>query len=116
MTPDVDHWREMARQVSVAIGFISGSDRESFKENDALQYAVAYAVTLFSEAASRVSGDGKASHPELPWKVFAGMRERLLRQGIRVEPSRLWDTVDKEFRGMLPVLEGMIPGMNEEEK
>ena len=61
-----------------AISFIAGLDEAAFLASRLHQSAVIRSLEIIGEAASKVSGDLKAVHSEIPWRDIVAMRHRLI--------------------------------------
>lgn len=72
--------------------FIDGRSREEFEYDIQLQFAVARAIEIIGEAASRVSNEGRLLLPDFPWVKMVGIRNRLVHAYIHVDRDVLWNT------------------------
>ena len=54
-------------------------------------------IEIIGEAASRVSQDFRATHPQLPWADIVGMRNRLIHAYFDINLDRVWDTIKKDL-------------------
>jgi uncharacterized protein with HEPN domain len=60
--------------------------------------ALTRCIEVIGEAAARVSGELKASHPEVPWADIIGMRNRLVHAYFEIDLVRVCDTLAATFR------------------
>jgi uncharacterized protein with HEPN domain len=74
-----------------------------------LQLAVARAVELVGEAASRVPTDTRDSFPTIPWPDIVGTRNRLIHGYDRVDLRIVWDTVQEDLPGLIETLKTGFP-------
>lgn len=65
-----DHGREAVRMAE-------GRNRADLDQSRMLQLALVRLVEIIGEAARRVAPGVRAEHPQIPWAVVAGMRDRL---------------------------------------
>jgi uncharacterized protein with HEPN domain len=72
--------------------FISDISLEDFLKNKEKQYAVVKALEIIGEEAKKVSKDMKSSHPEIPWKKMAGMRDKLTHDYFGVNLELVFET------------------------
>jgi uncharacterized protein with HEPN domain len=63
---------------SAASKFIEGRSRHDLDEDLMLVFALARAVEIIGEAASKLSSEGCAELPAVPWSSIVGMRNRLI--------------------------------------
>ena len=68
------HMQDAAREAMV---FMSGKTREDLANDRMLVLAVVKDLEIIGEAVGRVSTECRDRHPEIPWVVIVGMRNRL---------------------------------------
>lgn len=61
------------------------------------------------EAAKRLSDAFRSSHPDLPWKMIAGMRDKLIHAYDEADMEEVWNTVTVDIPRLIPSLEALIP-------
>jgi len=93
MSPD-DRVRllHMVEAAESALGFIRGRDRADLDTDRMLVFALVRAIEIIGEAASRVSQEGRAEIPGIPWSRIVGMRNRLIHAYFEVDAEILWNT------------------------
>ena len=72
------------------------------------QDAVVRNFEIMGEAAKRVSKDGRALAPTVPWKQIAGFRDILIHQYEGVDPSEVWQIIEKEMSNLKQALVGIL--------
>ena len=105
MSPD-DRIRllHMADAVDSALQFLHGRERAQLEDDRMLVFALVRAVEIVGEAASKVSAEGRAELPQIPWNGMVGMRNRLVHAYFDVDLDILWNTATQalpELRGHL---------------
>lgn len=56
--------------------YTAGQDRESFLKDDKTIDAVVRNLEVLGEAARQLPEEFVTKHPEIPWRVIAGLRNR----------------------------------------
>jgi uncharacterized protein with HEPN domain len=86
---DIQALRDILFNIDKALGFPITSF-EAFAETDYLQYALLRCLEVMGEATKRLSADCRASHPEIPWRAMAGLRDVLIHAYDRVDLQEVW--------------------------
>jgi uncharacterized protein with HEPN domain len=83
----------MADAIEAASQFIAGRSRSDLDTDRMLVFALVRAVEIIGEAASKVSSEGRAALPAVPWNNIVGMRNRLIHAYFDIDLGILWNTV-----------------------
>ena len=85
---------------------LEGVSKETFLDDLRLQDASAFDISTIGEAASNVTGEFKALHPEIPWIQMRGLRNRLVHifDYEQIDYDIIWIVATEE----LPALEPKI--------
>jgi uncharacterized protein with HEPN domain len=71
----LQHILEHARE---AVGMIQGKERADLRHERMLELSLIRLIEVVGEAAARVTPDGQAKYPSIPWPQVVGMRNRLI--------------------------------------
>jgi len=104
MRRDNAYLRDILSSIRDVKGFLRGVKAERFRQNREKQFAVLRALEIIGEAAKQVSKDLRTENPQVPWKVVAGMRDKLIHDYFGVDIDIVWDTATED----LPKLEHAI--------
>lgn len=69
-----------------------------------LLFAVVRAIEIVGEAAARLTDEGRASLPGIPWPAVVGMRNRIVHAYFDVDREIVWRTVDTELPALIAAL------------
>ena len=83
----------MVDAIEASSTFIAGRSRQDLDTDRMLVFALVRAVEIIGEAASRLSSEGRAEVPGLPWSSIVGMRNHLIHAYFDVDLDILWNTV-----------------------
>jgi uncharacterized protein with HEPN domain len=75
-----------------AMRFTQGRRPDDLETDELLLFALTRAIEIAGEAASRVTAQGRAILPEIPWNALIGMRNRLVHAYFDVDRDILWKT------------------------
>lgn len=65
-------------------------------------------MEVLGEAAKRLPAELCQRYPAVPWKLLAGMRDRISHGYDGVDYGTLWDTVRDDVPGLLATVEQML--------
>ncbi len=88
--------------------FIGGMGQKEFLEDDKTQAAVVRHIEIIGEAAKQVPGEFRKKHPEIEWKMMAGMRDKLIHGYAGVDYYLVWGTASETIPKTLPSIEKLI--------
>ena len=91
-----------------AVCFAEGCSREDLDSVRLLVLAVVKCIEIIGEAASRVSPEGQAEAPELPWRDMIDMRHRLVHAYYDVNLDVVWSTLREDLPPLIAALENVI--------
>lgn len=82
----------------------TGGGRAEFFGDARTQDAVVRNLEIVGEAAKSLSTEVRARAPNVPWKVIAGMRDKLIHEYFGVNLEIVWQVVERD----VPLLRGEI--------
>jgi uncharacterized protein with HEPN domain len=97
--------RHMVDAIEAALRFAKDRGRADLDRDEMLLFALVRAVEIVGEAASRLSAEGRARLPEVPWSAVTGMRNRLVHAYFDVDRDILWATVTQALPTLLKQLQ-----------
>lgn len=75
--------------------------REEFLADEDLKRAFVRSLEIIGEATKQISAEFRAQHPELPWRVMARMRDRLIHDYGGVDYGLVWQTSTEDVPPLL---------------
>jgi len=109
MPSDDANLLDMVSAARSAIDFAVGMDRLQFLDDEKTQSAVIHQLLVMGEAVKRLSPDFRSAHPELPWKMIAGMRDKLVHEYDDVDLDEVWETLKRDVPSVIVALEALEP-------
>ena len=89
--------------------FTQGLDEQEFQAQDLVQSAVIREFQVLGEAARLISATTKSQYDTIPWRLIAGMRNRLIHEYFSVRLDVVWETIHKDIPGLIAGLEAIVP-------
>lgn len=108
MSRDGAYLLDMLAAARLARSYVSGMTRDGFLADSLRQDAVVRRLEVIGEAARRVSAEGRAAYPCLPWHAMIGMRNLMIHEYDEVDPDVVWDTVDTQLPALIATLEASL--------
>jgi uncharacterized protein with HEPN domain len=96
--------QHMIDAIEAAVRFARGRSRSDLDRDEMLLFALVRAVEIVGEAAGKLSGEGRAQMPQVPWSAVIGMRNRLVHAYFDVDRDILWTTVTEAMPSLLAQL------------
>ena len=100
---------DIATAARLVSKFTEGMDRGDFLDDIKTQSSVLHQLMVLGEAVKRLSDDFRARHPEIPWALMAGMRDKLIHGYDIVDLEEVWQTANRDVPDLLQWLEPRLP-------
>lgn len=91
------------------IAFKQGLDKTAFLNDLKTQSAILHQLMILGEAVKRLSDDFRSRHPAIPWRLIAGMRDRLIHQYGDVDLDEVWKVAEKDIPQLIQWIEPLLP-------
>ena len=84
---------DMLQAAREAVSVFENATADELEYDRRTHLAMVYLILVVGEAANRVSAPFRNAHPEIPWRVIIGMRNRVAHAYDQVDRERVHDTV-----------------------
>jgi uncharacterized protein with HEPN domain len=95
----------------LVVEFVQGIDRTAFEHDLKTQSAVLHQLMVMGEAVKRLSFELRQRHPEIPWTLVAGMRDRLIHGYDAVDRDEVWKTATVDVPDLILLVKPLVPGV-----
>ena len=99
------HMREAAAE---AVSYAAGRGLADLEADRMRALALTRCVEIIGEAASSVSSEYKVAHPELPWRIMAAMRNRLIHAYFDVDLKVVLATAHQDLPPLIALLDQLL--------
>ena len=93
----LDYLTDIVAAIDAAQAFVVGINDAQFRADQRTVYAVTHALEIVGEAAKRIPETVRGRYPAVPWRLMAGMRDRLIHGYNTVDLDVLWKTVTEDL-------------------
>lgn len=100
---------DITRAARLVLEFSTGMNRSAFLVGLKTQSAILHQLLVLGEAAKRLSEEFRNDHPELPWQLIAGMRDKLIHEYNTVDLEEVWRTAVSDIPQLIGFLEPLTP-------
>ena len=100
--------QDIIEQIHTIQQYVEGYSLESFLSDTIRQDAVIRRFEIIGEAATRLSDDFRASHPEVNWLDIRDMRNFLSQADNAVDLTIVWKTVQEDLAPLLLTVERIL--------
>ncbi len=91
-----------------ALQYARSRTRSDVEADIPLQHVLARNIEIIGEAASRLTPEFRAAHPQIPWPKMIGMRNRMIHEYFDIDVDIVWGTVIRDFPVLLPQLQRIL--------
>lgn len=77
--------------------YCDGLDYEQFSADTKLVEACVFNLIQMGELANRVDDDFAQAHPDIPWKLLYGLRNRIVHDYEGVNLHLIWEIIDGDL-------------------
>jgi len=100
---------DIIRASELIVEFVRDMERSVFEQDLKTQSAVLHQLMVMGEAVKRLSSETRDCHPEIPWTLIAGMRDRLIHGYDAVDRNEVWKTATVDVPDLLSLLRPWAP-------
>jgi uncharacterized protein with HEPN domain len=105
---DTEYLQDMLDACIKATEFIKNMSLEEFVADDKTQFAVIRALEIVGEASKKISRSFRDQSQEIPWKVIAGMRDKMIHDYMGINKTVVWKTVAEDIPPLINLLRKAI--------
>jgi uncharacterized protein with HEPN domain len=100
---------DIARAARLIVQFKQGMDEAAFLTDVKTQSAILHQFMVIGEAVKRLSPTLRDNHPSVPWRLIAGMRDKLIHGYDSVDLGEVWRTAERDIPDLLSAIEPLLP-------
>ncbi|MCD6116360.1 DUF86 domain-containing protein [bacterium] len=93
----VDYLNDILISITDIRLFLNNMDYKTFREDKKTQYATIRALEIIGESAKKIPKDIRNNYSWIPWRLIAGMRDKLIHDYFGVDMEVVWKTATEEI-------------------
>ena len=101
---------DIAHAIGLVQQFKRGLSAADFLEDARTQSTVLHQLLVVGEAVKRLSDSFGRDHPEIPWRLIAGMRDLLIHHRDTVHLEEVWRVADRDMPDVAQQVQSIIRG------
>jgi len=105
MPRDREYLLDILESARLACAYLREKTEQEFLDDVQCQDSVIRRLEVIGEAARRISDEGRAALPDLPWKAMIGMRNVMIHGYDDVDLTVVWNTVKDDLPALIEALE-----------
>ncbi len=109
MPRDDAHLLDILKAARLAIEFKGPAEKAEFLQDAKTQSAALHQLLVIGEAVKRISPEFRAAHPEVPWKLIVGTRDKLIHFYEGVDVEEVWKMVTSDLLQLISQIEPLAP-------
>jgi len=108
---DREFLEDILEAIRRATAYVDDISYEAFLADLKTQDAVIRTLEIVGEATKRLSTATRESHPRVPWKTMAGVRDKLIHDYFGVNFDIVWQIVQNELPAVAVAVEQILATM-----
>jgi len=81
---------------------------DEFIQDDKTVFAVVRALEIIGERVKNIPDDIREDYSEIPWKVMAGMRDKVIHEYFGVNIKLIWKTIKERIPEIKPLFDEIL--------
>lgn len=98
------------REIGIIEDIIKELDEVAFMSSEVSQRAVVMTLINIGEKVKDLSSDLKLSNPSIPWKQISGIRDMAAHTYLKLNFSRIWETITVDLPELRAKIKAIIIG------
>lgn len=92
---------DIERAAKKIIKFKHAVEQEAFLTDEKTQSAIVFQLLIIGEATKRLSMTLRQQHPNIPWSLMAGMRDKLIHDYDEIDVEEVWKTANTDIPSLI---------------
>jgi uncharacterized protein with HEPN domain len=111
----LEYLRHIRDEAEFLAGRVVALSKAAFLQDELLRRGFVRSIEVMGEAAKQIPEDFRAAHPQVPWRVMAGMRDRLIHGYFTVDYDIVWDVAANRAAALKDAIDEILAREGEPE-
>ena len=94
--------------ISSILSYTRGMTDEQLAGDRKTREAIILNFVVMGEAIKKIPPEITGRYPDIPWKEFAGMRDKLVHEYFRISPAIMWETIQHDLPPLSAVIRHLL--------
>ncbi|MDV0442470.1 DUF86 domain-containing protein [Methanorbis furvi] len=112
MQSDLTNLHHIKKETTYLCHILTTYSHEMFMQDEMCQRAVVRSLEIIGEAVKNLTQEFTSLHHEIPWKLIAGTRDKLIHGYFDVDYDLIWDTVVQDIPSLHKSISQFISDQN----
>jgi len=104
----LDYLNDILEAIINIKNFLNDIEYPVFEKDIKTQYAVIRALEIIGEASKKIPPEVKESYSKIPWRLMAGMKDKLIHDYFGIDTRVVWKTVTEDVLKLQEEIETLI--------
>ena len=109
-----DYLQDILDHIAIAERFVDGITFDEFRNDEKTIFALTRALEIIGEATKQIPESIRNQYPNIPWKGFTGMRDKLAHAYFGVDLNIVWDTAQQDLKPLVPIIQALLTQLQNE--
>jgi len=105
---DRDYLSDIREAIQRIAAYTAGLNYEQFMQDNKTQDAVVRNLEIIGEATKNLSSHLRTTHPQIPWKDLAGLRDKMIHHYFGINYEIVWTIVKEDLPDLLSQIQDIL--------